>query len=378
MHQADETEVLLANSVQSFLAQEHSLERLRRIYLGQSACDCALWRQIAEQGWLSLRLPETLGGSELSTHHAGAIALEWGRQAVPEPFIACGVMPSLLAGALAVETAAWQPVIEGLRDGKRMTTVAWQEQPHTLDVATATTATADRSQVVLHGIKHGIVATSMADQWLVSASFDGAPSLWLVPRDSAGITLQEQLTSDGGTLGMATLHGVRVPPQALLARGAAVKSALEAAIQESLLLACGQLNGLAERALGLTLKYMRTRVQFGKTIGSFQSLQHLAVDVRIQQALARAAWNAALQRHARAPESAGTLAAIAAAKARASDAALQAGRFGVQAHGAIGFAAEADIGLYLKGALRLAAWLGNGSDQRMRFLQLQSAEQEVA
>lgn len=373
MHQADDTEILLANSVQSFLAHEHSFDRLRQPYYGKPAYDRRLWRLLAQQGWLSVLLPESNGGSELSTRHAAAIALELGRRVVPEPFVACGMMPAVLAGALATDVPAWQTVIDGLLDGERITTVVWQEQPLTLDVTATTAATTAGDHVVLQGVKHGIVAASLADQWLVSATFEGEPSLWLLPRDSEGITLHEQLTSDGGTLGVANLNNVCLPSSALLARGAAVSSALEAALQEALLLTCAQLNGMAQQALKLTLDYLRTRVQFGQLIGSFQSLQHMAVDVRIQQALALAAFQAALSCHAHSPASNGTLAAISAAKARVSDAALQAGRFGVQAHGAIGFAAEADIGLYLKSALRLAAWLGNGTYHRQRFGELKPA-----
>jgi alkylation response protein AidB-like acyl-CoA dehydrogenase len=125
--------------------------------------------------------------------------------------------------------------------------------------------------------------------------------------------------------------------------------------------------------LTMTLDYLRTRKQFGKLIGSFQSLQHRAVDMLIQQELGEAVVAqavAALDSGCSASERA-VLAAR--AKARCSDAALQIGRESVQLHGAIGVTDENDLGLFLQRALVLSAWLGNGGTQRRRVACLNRA-----
>ena len=367
----DDTQVLLQDSVRDFLDREHRLERLQAIYTGQSCVDRELWRRMAGQGWLALRLPQALGGSELEPVHAAIIMEQFGLKVVPEPLAACAMMPAVLLRQLPCH-ARWQPVVEGLVDGSHIATLAWQEDIRMLAPSTAAMQAEPRAGGGwrLTGRKLGVICASLADSLLVTARLGDELALWRVASGSAGLVLAESRTSDGGTVAVADFNGVHVPEDALLARGPALAQALEAAIGEAVLLGACQLLGIASGALELTLHYLRTRTQFGKPIGSFQALQHASVDVALQQALARAACRNALRQHAETPHSPATRAAISAAKARASDAALLAGRFGVQAHGAIGFAAEAAIGAYLKAALRGAALLGNGSHHRRQYAEL--------
>lgn len=365
----DETIALLKDAAATFLASEHSRERLRSIYEGRSALSLNAWRQFAEQGWLSLRWPEALGGAGLGLAQASVLAEQFGCHLVPEPFVTSAVMPAVLAERLAPSAAApgWQAIADGCAGGRSLAAMAWQHCPDSLEPDTTTQAEPAGGAHVLNGSKHGVIAASVADAFLVTALLDGEPALWHIPRDQPGVSLRSHVTSDGSTVAVVTFTDVALHRDMLLARGPALREALTQAIDEGMLLMASHLIGMADAALELTLDFMRTRAQFGRHIGSFQALQHAAVDVRLQLVLARAARHAAICRHAAAPSAAETRAAIAAAKARASDAALLSGRFGVQMHGAIGFAAESDIGLYLKSALRLAACLGNGSQQRERY-----------
>ena len=123
-----------------------------------------------------------------------------------------------------------------------------------------------------------------------------------------------------------------------------------------------------ERVLELTFEYLRTRKQFGKPIGSFQALQHRAVDIWIQKELSKAALAAALK-HFDAVDATPRQRSLAAssAKSRAADAALAVCKQAVQMHGAIGFTDEYDLSLYFNRALVLSAWLGNGATHRRRF-----------
>ena len=127
-----------------------------------------------------------------------------------------------------------------------------------------------------------------------------------------------------------------------------------------------------ERALEMSLDYLRTRVQFGKPIGSFQALQHRAVDLYIQQELSSAVLDEALAFLDSGPDARARAAAASRVKARCSDAALRITREAIQLHGAIGFTDEYDAGLYLKRALTLAAWLGGAAWHRRRYARLTS------
>lgn len=361
----DETAILLENSAADFLRQRFDPQRLRAQYDQRNSYDRAFWRELAMQGWLTVRLPEEQGGSGLGAGHVAVLAHSFGRFAMPDPFVACALMPAVLAAAS--DRPTWTAIIDGLTSGNCISTLAWQENPHVLEPGLpATLARAKNGGFRLDGDKCQVVGGDWADLLLVTATLDGEAALFAVPRTHAGMEVATCLTSDGGTLSTLRLQGVQLQETALLSRGQACLDALQLALDEALLATSAQLLGLASRAFELTLQYMRTRLQFGRAIGSFQVMQHMAVDVRTRLALAGAACGAAVRLHQALPGSARAREAVAAAKARCSDTALLAGRFGVQAHGAIGFASEADIGVYLKSAIRLAAYLGNGSHHRRR------------
>jgi alkylation response protein AidB-like acyl-CoA dehydrogenase len=132
-------------------------------------------------------------------------------------------------------------------------------------------------------------------------------------------------------------------------------------------MASAELLGVMNRALEMTLDYIKTRVQFNRPIGSFQVLQHRAADLKIQLELARAAVSHAAgvcDADAPGPQRA---AAASLAKARAADAAMLITRQAIQLHGGIGYTDEADIGLFLRRAMVLAASFGTATAHRRRY-----------
>jgi alkylation response protein AidB-like acyl-CoA dehydrogenase len=128
--------------------------------------------------------------------------------------------------------------------------------------------------------------------------------------------------------------------------------------------------GLMEATMQMTLGYMRNRVQFGKAIGSFQALQHRTVDLYIQQELARAVLGDAIRAIDQNADPSDRSRIVSRCKSRCSEAALRITREAIQLHGAIGFTDEYDLGLYVKRALVLSAWLGNSAVHRRRFSEL--------
>ena len=131
------------------------------------------------------------------------------------------------------------------------------------------------------------------------------------------------------------------------------------------------------RALDMSVDYMKTRVQFGKPIGSFQALAHRAVDLHIQRELSSAVLDDAVALFDGAATAARRSAMASRVKARCSEAGLRITREAIQIHGAIGFTDEYDAGLYLKRAMTLSAWLGNAAQHRRRYAQLIEADREA-
>jgi alkylation response protein AidB-like acyl-CoA dehydrogenase len=111
--------------------------------------------------------------------------------------------------------------------------------------------------------------------------------LWL-PRNSAGARLKLETLADGRAFGTLELKDALVPKAHVAASGAAAAAALALAFDHANAITAAELAGVMDRALEMTLDYLRTRVQFGKPIGAFQALQHRAVDLYIHKELANA------------------------------------------------------------------------------------------
>jgi alkylation response protein AidB-like acyl-CoA dehydrogenase len=176
--------------------------------------------------------------------------------------------------------------------------------------------------------------------------------------------------ADGRHVGTLVMKDALVRSEQRLAAGAAAVNAIETARDHATVIAGAELLGVMGRVLDMSLDYMRTRVQFGKPIGSFQALQHRAVDLYIQRQLASAVLEDGLRRLSETTDAKTRATVASRVKARTSEAGLRIAREAIQIHGAIGFTDEYDAGLYLKRAMVLASWLGNAALHRRRYARL--------
>ncbi|HSV44836.1 MAG TPA: acyl-CoA dehydrogenase family protein, partial [Ramlibacter sp.] len=290
------------------------------------------------------------------------LAARFGAVLLPEPFAQCAVAPAALLAA-APASPLREQLAEELCLGSRLLALAWQ---HTAGAAEPTwTGVTLRSQDggwILSGTRQ--FTEARADCWLVAAAnLDGESCIVAVPAGSAGLVVTAQAMADGTATATLQLHDVRLPADALLLRGQTARQALLQALDDARLVLAAELAGVTEGALAITAAYVAQRVQFGQPIASFQAVRHRLVDIDLQQRLAFASWRqaAAAGPSQRSP-------AISAAKARCGEAALLAARAAIQLHGAIGYTQEADPGLFLDSALRLASTLGNAPLHRRRFV----------
>ncbi len=359
------------DSARDFLGRTDQRMRTRLLRDTSPGFDRTVWREMAEAGWLSILVPENLGGLGLGLAEVAAIAEAAGSELLPEPFVGAGVQA--VAALCAVPdglTKLW--LLKNISSGELVAGLAWQDRPGLLepgaDAANAATLSGTEA-LVLEGTKRFVYPGAGADGWLVYAKHGDGPCLVWVPANAGGVTCTSTRRIDGSLLATLTFSGTRVEPSHLLASGQRALLALRAANDTARIAQAAELLGLAQQTLTLTLAYMKARVQFGKPIGSFQALQHRMVDAYIQVELADSALAAAVAEphHASADE----LAKMASrAKARCADAALQVTQLAIQMHGAIGFTDECDIGLYYKRALHLTSWLGNAAAHRRRHYSL--------
>ncbi len=379
MSQQDFTEhrSMLSNSVTDF-ARGVNVARVRRLRETKTECDRAVWKQMADLGWLGVLVPEQYGGMGLKLGDMAIVAQGLARALAPEPLTAAAVLAACVLADSNNERLK-KKLLEGLVSGDILPATAWQEQAGTLDAGKINMqATPFEGGFRVNGSKRFIVGASNADGYIVSAnSAQGMQLLW-VPRDAAGATLEFDTLADGRQSGTLNLSEVTVAKENVINAGAAAAASLARAIDHTAAIASAELCGIMGRSLEMTLEYLKTRVQFGKPIGSFQALQHRAVDLYIQQELSTAVLADCIGVldgvNGTEPDAKTRSAAASRVKARCTDAALLITRQSIQMHGAIGFTEDCDVGLYVKRAMTLAAWLGNGIAHRRRYAKTEILE----
>jgi len=367
----EETTAMLRDSARRFAAQELSPGRLRRLRVESPHFAPATWAAMAGLGWTGLLVPVACGGSGLGLAGMVAVLEEVGRPLLPEPLVPCAV---LAATALrhGDNPVLQHRLLSGLADGSLLPALAWQEGPTFYAApAMATRASRQPGGWVLDGTKRFIRPGAGATGWLVVAdSGDGLLLCWL-PAGQAGVRHTAEPLTDGGASGRLWLEGVLVPDEHVLASPGTGQAALDAAIDTALVATGAELLGGMRGAMALALDHLRTRRQFGRPIGSFQALQHQAVDMLLQQELSAALVAEAGQCFDSLPSACARAVLASRVKARTAVAALQIAKGAVHMHGAMGYTDECDVGLYLKRALSLAAWLGTAAEHRSRHAALQ-------
>lgn len=352
---ADEDELLslIEDSASAFLGEKHRPERLRQNPLP------SLWPDLGELGLLGINLPETDGGSGLGAVGVTRIARLFGRELLPDPFIAHAVIPASLIGALPVGEAR-TALAAALLEGSRSMTLAWQEDAGQL---CSKACAATMASGAFSGEK---IAVSYADMVLITVRTDQGIALVqaLAPPETTPTR-----TLAGAAFGQLDLSSLTQTGSPLLVGDAAVR-AVDRAIGLGVLAVAAQLCGIADGAFALTLAHLKTRRQFGKAIGDFQALQHRAVDLLMAIALAEASVAEAARCWDEDPDSETTAAAVSAAKARSGATAVLVSREAIQMHGAMGFTEEASVGLYVRAAHSLNGWLGSPRHHRRRFVSL--------
>ncbi|BAI74872.1 hypothetical protein AZL_b02090 (plasmid) [Azospirillum sp. B510] len=355
MTNEDEISVLLRESAVGWLEGRDVTASLRGQLDVPRPVNRAQWGEMADMGWLALMLPEDLGGSGLGLPEACVLAELFGRKLVAEPFVPSVVIPSTLIAACTGEGRSM--LARALAGGERVLTFAHPASPSGGAVTLSGSA--------ISGSLESVPAIE-DDGFLLVVAQDAAGKAAIVAVDAAspGIHIEKAAAGAGASLSRVRFQEATILFGGALLSGDGASAATAAAVDAGRVAVAAQLAGCAAEVLEKTIAYVGGRQQFERTIGSFQTVQHRCVDLHIGVMLARSS----IRYAARVKESAERTMAAAAAKARAGEMALKAGRTAVQLHGAMGFTEEVDIGHYLRSALHLSSWLGTPTVLRRHFL----------
>ena len=359
----------LRDIARAFLAEQSGSEQVRSAMETELGFDPGLWEQLgAELGWPSVQIPEAYGGLGLGYVELAALLEIAGENLLCAPFFssACLGAGGLLAAGSEAQKSEYLP---GIAEGQTRATLA-HAGPSGGPGCHAVTLEAQREggDFILDGSHSFVVDGHSADLLIVAARRPGSQgsegiALFAVPGDAPGLERTRLITLDQ-TRRLARLDftGVRVPETALLGGNDEAGGALEHALQLGAIgLAAEQVGG-AQRCLDMSVAYALEREQFGRPIGSFQSIKHKCADMMVDVEAARsAAYYAACV----AAEGSDELPACAAlAAVQCAEAYFRCAADAIQIHGGVGFTWEYDVHLHFKRAKAGESLLGEPAYHR--------------
>jgi alkylation response protein AidB-like acyl-CoA dehydrogenase len=336
---------LLARTAADFVAKGSPVSRARKLRDHPLGFDPKVYAQMAELGWLAIPFGEDVGGIGGSFVELALVLEQLGTTLVPEP-----IVPTLVAGVAidrAADAAQRERLLGPALEGKRMLALAHGEPDTRFSTDRCSTiAERDGDGNVLRGRKTWVLNGHAAQLLVVSARLEGALRLFVVESSAVGVQTMPLHTFDGRRAAHVVFEGVKLHKDQLLS-GTNIEAVLLQVQDFGAACAVAEGVGLTQRVLDMTVEYLNTRVQFDVKIGSFQALQHRAVDMFIETQLLRSIAYESMVR-ALDSDAAERIRAISAAKTQLSVGGKYVTRQAIQLHGGIGCTDEHDIGLYFK------------------------------
>jgi len=345
----DDEQLSLQESVRRFLTERYGFEARRGCLAKPWGSNDEIWQAFAEQGLLSIGLPEAHGGIGGATELMLTME-EIGRALVLEPYLStvalcapliadhgtgsqqADLLPRVAAGTLKLALA------HGEADARYASTVR-------------TEARRAGDAYVLNGAKTTVLDGAVADLLIVSARAEKGLAVFLVEPDTPGVRLVRYRTQDGRSAADVFFKDAELPASKVLGSGDAT-AALERAIDCGIAALCAEAVGAMEATNATTIEYSKTRKQFGQPIGRFQALQHRMADMFVQATQSRSMGILAAGRCGARGNDKGDAELrrrdVSAAKCYVGKAARFVGQQAVQLHGGMGMADELAVSHYFK------------------------------
>jgi alkylation response protein AidB-like acyl-CoA dehydrogenase len=363
----------LADTVQRFVAREYGFEARKAIRKSADGFSREVWAKLAELGLLGLLVPEEYGGLGFGAIETLLAMNGIGRGLLLEPYLPSAILATVLLRELG-SAGQKETLLPQLAAGELIAVPAHGEAEARYDLQrVATSAKRDGDGFVITGRKAVVLHASSANLLLVSARTSGKPadeagiSLFLVPRDAGGVSLETYPTLDGQRASDVVLREVRVPRASLLGPEGGALPGLSSAWEVGIAALCAEAVGALQAVFDATVEYAKTRKQFGVPIGKFQALQHRMVDMLMHVEQARSmSYLAAV----RVSEKDAALRArdLSAAKVVVGQACRFVGQQAVQLHGGMGMTDEFHVSHSFKRLSILELSLGDTAHHLENFV----------
>jgi alkylation response protein AidB-like acyl-CoA dehydrogenase len=345
----------IVRAVREFLDRGYPDER-RLGALRSQGEDPRLFGEAADQGWFALTVPEADGGLGLSPAALVPLFRLFGQRLVTGPLLEQMLLPGLLLGT-ARDGETHTRLGAAVSGGRR---VAVLDPGSTHDWREANGALGLDAEVLSGSVdlvRFGAVSDLFAA--VVDGGPDGTAAVLVVDRDRPGVTVTGHRSTDpGASYARVTLDGVAVAPGDVVARGEDAAVLVTALRGWQRVLVAAELAGIARHVLDLSVEFAKQREQFGRPIGGFQAVKHLAASAAQRVIMLESFVEAVVGDSATRPPESLALAALA-LKGAAAEAGRSVCEDALQIHGGIGFTHEHELHWYYKRALSLRTWYGD-------------------
>lgn len=286
-YQLSESQQALAKRAREFLSKECPKSLVREMETEPAGYSPSLWKKMAELGWLGIAVPEDQGGAGARFLDRMVLVEEMGRALLPSPYFTSAVLSGeLLSSAGSAEQR--RACLEKMIAGDVVVSFAYQEPGTAFDpAATATRAAPGDGGFVLRGAKMFVPYAHVADHLLCLARTSGhvgSPddlSLFLVNARERGVACTVLKTIADDRQCEVVLNDVAVPAAAAVGEVGRAYPAVKGALMGATALKCAEMVGGAQKALEMAVEYAKQRVQFGRPIGAFQSIQNYAAEMAV-------------------------------------------------------------------------------------------------
>ena len=352
----NEEQTLLKDSASDFMTATAPVAKLRELRdandeLGYSK---DLWNKMVEMGWAGICIPEEFGGLDFGFQGLGIVLEETGRTLTASPLVA-SILVSATAVTLGGNEEQKKTLLPKLADGSMLMSLALDETAHFNPSRIESRAEKTGSTFKISGKKVFVLDGHVADTLIVVARTSGDThdkngiTLFLIDRAATGVSVTRTKMVDNRNSANISFTDVEVDASAILGSLDKGFDLLEPVLDRAALGISAEMLGSSLEVFERTLGYLKERTQFETKIGTFQSLQHRAVDMYCNLELSKSILIDALSalddgRDADLPALASSV------KAQLCETFHQISSEGIQMHGGIGMTDEHEIGFFIKRA----------------------------
>jgi alkylation response protein AidB-like acyl-CoA dehydrogenase len=363
----NEIQELLRKGARDFLVNECPTGLVKKLVDDELGYDPGLWEKMADLGWMGLAFPEKYGGGGGCFLDLAVLLEEMGRVCLPGPFFSTVVLGGLtILDAGSEEQKKDQ--LSKIAGGKCFMTLALTEPSAVYSAkGIETQATREGDCFIISGTKLFVPDAHVADYIIcvsrtkASDNAEQGVSLFLVDAKSPGVRITPLKTMAGDKQSEVLFDNVKVPAKNLIGELNKGWPLVQRIVRRAAIGKCADMVGGGQKVLEMTVDYVKQRIQFGRPVGSFQTIQNyctqIAIDTETSKVITyEAAWKI----------SEGNLEAreISMAKAWVSDAYKRIVSLGHQCHGGMAYMIDHDMHLYLKRAKADELSFGDADYQR--------------